>query len=63
MKYVESKVRRYNKRVQADRWLLEVRTRVRKGFKVAIVSIASDTIIDRLSKGGSGFSYEAKREK
>ena len=46
IKYIESKVRRYNKRFQADRWLLEVRTRVRKGFKVAIVSIASDTMIE-----------------
>ena len=49
--YVESKVRRYNKRFQADRWLLEVRTRVRKGFRVATVNIASDTIIEH-SEGG-----------
>ena len=46
IEYIKSKVRRYNKRFQADRWLLEVRTRVRKGSKVATVSIASDTIIE-----------------
>ena len=46
IEYNESKVRRYNKRFQADRWLLEVRTRVRKGFRVATVNIASDTIIE-----------------
>ena len=46
MKHIESKVRQCNKKFQADRWLLEVRTRVRKGVKVATVSIASDTIIE-----------------
>ena len=46
IEYIKSKVRRYNKRFQADRWLLEVRTRVRKGFRVATVNIASDTRIE-----------------
>ena len=38
-------------------------TKCERGFRAMGISIASDTRIDHLSEGGSGFSYEAKHEK
>ena len=58
-KVIESKVR-CNKKLQPGRQSFVALNKGVKGFRAMVISIASDTRIDRLSEGGSGFSYEAK---
>ena len=50
MKHIESKVRRCNKKFQADRQSFIAWSRVRKGFRATGISIVSDTRIDHLGR-------------
>ena len=62
LKHIESKVRRYHKKFQADRQSFVVGNRVWKGFRATGIIIVFHTRIDDLSEGSSWIAYEATRE-
>ena len=59
---IESIVRRYHVKFQADKQTFDAWNGAWTGFKATGISILSDTRIDELSKGGSWITYEATRE-
>ena len=61
VKYIESRVRRYNEKFQTDRQPFDVWNKVRKGFRATGISIVF-TRIGYLTEGGSWITYEASRE-